>query len=75
MRYMLETPWGRFSDDGSHFEIDYHKLANETGYSLDELIDLGVVYCYRHPRLDLAHMSEATALLVTAATHQAAAFE
>ena len=72
MRYTLETPWARFGEDGSHFEIDYHKLASETGYTLDELRDLGVFHCYRDPRLDLAHLSEATAVLVTAVTRQAA---
>jgi hypothetical protein len=72
MRYMLETPWGRFSEDGSQFELDYGKLAAETGYSADELRSLGVLYCYHHPRQDLGRMSEPTAVLVEAALRQAA---
>jgi hypothetical protein len=73
MRYMLETPWGRFSDDGSHFEFDYQKVANQTGYSVDELHALGVIHCYHHPRQDMSlHPSEASAVLVAAATRRAA---
>jgi hypothetical protein len=72
MRYMLETPWGRFSEDGSHFEFDYDKLAEETGYSEDELRSLGVLYCYHHARQEMARMSEPTAVLIDAAMHQAA---
>jgi hypothetical protein len=72
MRYMLETPWGRFTEDGSHFEFDYQKLAAETGYSAEELRSLGVPYCYRHPREETAHLSEASAVLVAAALRQAA---
>lgn len=72
MRYMLETPWGRFSEDGSHFEFDYHRLARETGYSVDELRSLGVFHCYHHPRLEMSRTSEATAVLLAAATSQAA---
>ena len=72
MRYMLETPWGRFSEDGSQFEFDYEKLAEETGYNADELRSMGVLYCYHHPRQDLGRMSEPTAVLVDAAMRQAA---
>ncbi len=72
MRYMLETPWGRFTEDGSHFEFDYDKLSAETGYSLEELQSLGTVYCYRHPRYEIGRASEATAVLVAAAMRQAA---
>jgi hypothetical protein len=72
MRYMLETPWGRFTEDGSHFEFDYDKLAAETGYSIEELQSLGAFYCYRHARHEIGHASEATAMLVAAAMRQAA---
>lgn len=72
MRYMLETPWGRFTEDGSHFEFDYQKLAAQTGYDADELRSLGVPYCYRHPRQDLGPMSEASAVLIAAVLRQAA---
>jgi hypothetical protein len=72
MRYMLETPWGRFSEDGSHFEFDYDKLAEETGYSEAELRSLGVLYCYHHAREEMGRMSEPTAVLVDAAMRQAA---
>jgi hypothetical protein len=72
MRYMLETPWGRFTEDGSRFEFNYQRLASETGYSVDELRSLGVLHCYRHPRQEMGHMSEASAVLVGAAMRQAA---
>jgi hypothetical protein len=72
MRYMLETPWGRFTEDGGHFEFDYQKLAAQTGYSIDELRSLGVSHCYRHPRLEMGQMSEASAVLVAAAPRQPA---
>jgi hypothetical protein len=72
MRYMLETPWGRFSEDGSHFEFDYEKLAEETGYSADELRSLGVLYCYHNARQDMGRMSEPTSVLVDAVMRQAA---
>ena len=72
MRYMLQTPWGRFSEDGSHFEFDYDKLAEETGYSEAELRSLGVLYCYHHSREEMGRMSEPTAVLVDAAMRQAA---
>jgi hypothetical protein len=62
MRYMLETPWGRFSEDGSRFEFDYDKLSAQTGYGIDELRSLGVLYCYHHPR----QKSERTSVLVGA---------
>ncbi len=68
MRYMLETPWGRFTEDGSHFEFDYDKLTAETGYSIEELQSFGALYCYRHPRYEIGRASEAT----TAAMRQAA---
>jgi hypothetical protein len=72
MRYMLETPWGRFTEDGSHFELDYDRLAAETGYGIEELQSLGAPYCYRHPRYEIGRASEATAVLVAAAMRQAA---
>jgi hypothetical protein len=68
MRYMLETPWGRFTEDGSRFELDYDKLSAQTGYGIDELRSLGVLYCYHHPR----QMSERTSVLVDAAMRRAA---
>jgi hypothetical protein len=68
MRYMLETPWGRFTEDGSHFEFDYDKLSAQTGYGIDELRSLGVLYCYHHPR----RMREPASVLVDAAMRQAA---
>jgi hypothetical protein len=70
MRHMLESPRGRFTEDGSHFEFDYDRLAAEMGYSIEE--SLGALYCYRHPRHEIGHPSEATAVLVAAAMRQAA---
>jgi hypothetical protein len=72
MRYMLETPWGRFTEDGSHFEFDSDKLTAENGYSIEELQSFDALYCYRHPRHEVGHASEATAVLVAAAMRQAA---
>ena len=72
MRYMLETPWGHFTEDGSRFEFDYDKLTTETGYSIEELQSFGALYCYRHPRHEFGHPSESTAVLVAAAMRQAA---
>ncbi len=67
MRYMLETPWGHFSEDGGRFEVDYDKLRNATGYGVDELKRLGILYCWAHPRL-----SEPTAVMLAAALRHAA---
>jgi hypothetical protein len=68
MRSMLDTAWGRFAGEGGFFELDCHKLARETGCTVERLHALGVIrYCDQY-RLDLSRMSEATAILVGAAT-------
>lgn len=45
MRYMLESPHGRWSDDGSRFIYDLQKIADACGYTLDEVKAYGVLYC------------------------------
>ena len=45
MRYMLESPHGRWSEDGSRFIYDFQKVADACGYTLAEVQAYGVVYC------------------------------
>jgi len=45
MRYMLESPHGRWSEDGSRFIYDLKKVADACGYTLDEVKTYGVLYC------------------------------
>jgi hypothetical protein len=45
MRYMLESPHGRWSEDGSRFIYDLEKVADACGYTLDEVKTYGVLYC------------------------------
>jgi hypothetical protein len=45
MRYMLESPHGRWSEDGSRFIYDLQKVADACGYTLDEVKAYGVLYC------------------------------
>ncbi len=72
MRYMLDTPWGHFTEDGGRFEIDYDKLGAATGYAIDELKSLGILHCWHHPRLGTARLGEATAVTIAAALQRAA---
>jgi hypothetical protein len=45
MRYMLESPHGRWSEDGAHFIYDLEKIADSCGYTLEEVKTYGVLYC------------------------------
>ena len=45
MRYMLESPHGQWSEDGSRFIYDLEKVADACGYTLDEVKSYGVLYC------------------------------
>jgi len=45
MRYMLESPHGRWSEDGARFIYDLQKVADACGYTLDEVKAYGVLYC------------------------------
>jgi hypothetical protein len=45
MRYMLESPFGRWSEDGSRFIYDMKKVAHACGYTLAEVKAYGVLYC------------------------------
>ena len=45
MRYMLESPYGRWSEDGSRFVYDLEKVAHTCGYTVEEVKAYGVVYC------------------------------
>ncbi|HKW52095.1 MAG TPA: hypothetical protein VJO12_00265 [Stellaceae bacterium] len=45
MRYTLESPHGRWSEDGSRFIYDLRKVADSCGYTLDEVKTYGVLYC------------------------------
>jgi len=70
MRYMLETPWGRFTEDGSRFEFDAQKFATATGYSIEQVRLLGWVANGNAAR-ELGHLSESAGVLVAAATNAA----
>jgi hypothetical protein len=65
MRYLPEIPWGRFTEDSSRFEFGRRNRATETGSPND-------LRCDHDPWQDMGHMSEASAILVAAAMHQAA---
>ena len=49
LNYTREHPLGRWSEDGSHFEFDPDKVANETGYTTSRVQGLGILYCIAHP--------------------------
>jgi hypothetical protein len=49
MRYTHEHPLGRWSEDGTRFEFNREKVAKRTGYSVEEVDALGIVYCIVHP--------------------------
>jgi hypothetical protein len=49
MRYTREHPLGRWSEDGTRFEFNREKVAKRTGYSVEEVDALGIVYCIVHP--------------------------
>lgn len=51
MRYMLESPHGRWSEDGSRFEFDLEKVADDCGYTLAEVKAYGVHYCRTFRRI------------------------
>jgi hypothetical protein len=67
MRSMLDTAWSGLAEEGGLIELDCHKLARETGCTVDRLRSLGVIRCH-HCRLELSRLSEATAVLLGAAT-------
>lgn len=50
MRYTLESPFGRWTEDGSRFVYDIDKVAETTGYTPDEVKAHGVPYCRRFRR-------------------------
>jgi hypothetical protein len=54
MRYMLESPFGRWSEDGSRFVYDLDKVAYACGYTVDEVRAYGAVYCRKFPRTALS---------------------
>jgi hypothetical protein len=71
MRYVPEIPWGRFAEDGSRSGFRHRNRATETGSPDDS--QYGDSSCCDHdPWQDMGRMSEATAILVAAAIHQAA---
>ena len=47
---MLESPFGRWSEDGSRFIYDLKKVAHACGYTLAEVKTYGVLYCRTFPR-------------------------
>jgi hypothetical protein len=50
MRYMLESPYGRWSEDGSRFVYDLEKVAHTCGYTVGEVKAYGVIYCRQFRR-------------------------
>jgi hypothetical protein len=50
MRYMLESPYGRWSEDGTCFVYDLEKIAHACGYTIDEVKAYGVIYCRQFRR-------------------------
>ena len=50
LSYMLESPLGRWSDDGSRFVYDIDKLAAATGYTPDQVRREGPAHCLLYPR-------------------------
>jgi hypothetical protein len=68
MRSLLDTAWTWLGDEGRLVELDCHKLARETGCSIDRLHALGLI-AQRRPRpLEMSRLSEAMAVLLGAAT-------
>jgi hypothetical protein len=45
MHYMLESPYGRWSEDGARFIYDLEKVAHICGYTVEEVQAYGVHYC------------------------------
>jgi hypothetical protein len=50
MGYTREHPLGHWTEDGTHFEFEYSKVASETGYTAEEVHALGILYCIAYPR-------------------------
>jgi hypothetical protein len=50
LSYMLESPLGRWSDDGSHFVYDIEKVSAMTGYTLQQVRREGPAHCLMYPR-------------------------
>ena len=50
MHYTLESPYGRWSEDGSRFVYDVAKVAEACGYTVEEVKAYGVIYCRQFRR-------------------------
>lgn len=54
MRYMMESPYGHWTEDGARFVYDLDKIAVATGYTVEEVKTYGVPYCRTFSRLSQA---------------------
>ncbi len=51
MRDRQDSPHGRWSADGSRFEYDLEKVAEDCGYTVEEVKAYGVRYCRSFRRI------------------------
>ena len=51
MRYTMESPYGHWTEDGARFVYDLDKIAEATGYTIEEVKTYGVPYCRTFSRL------------------------